>query len=263
MPAQIRALVIGFIGGIFGGLVGLGGGVVMVPLLTLWAGLSQHEAHGTSLAAVIATGIVGAWVYAGRGAVNWSAAAWLAAAAVSASYVSARYASRVPGMRLRKYFGAFLLVVAVLLVLKNRLFWNGGLSGAALPLVLLAIGALAGGIAGLLGVGGGVLIVPLLVLGTGLSQHTAQGTSLAALVLTGVTGTWVYARHGHLRRHILVMLLPGVILGCWLGGHGALGASGWALRLLFAAVLLWLGLRYLGLGAWLRLRVRRPALTSG
>jgi len=125
--------------------------------------------------------------------------------------------------------------------------------------VLLAIGVLGGGIAGLLGVGGGVLIVPLLVLGAGLPQHTAQGTSLAALVLTGMMGTWVYARHGHLRKEILIALLPGVILGCWLGGHGALGTSGWALRLLFAAILAWLGLRYLGLTA--RLRVRRPAFT--
>jgi len=259
MPVPLRALVIGFIGGIFGGLVGLGGGVIMVPLLTLWAGLTQHEAHGTSLAAVIATGIVGAWVYAGRGAVNWSSAAWLAAAAVAASYFSARHASRIPGLRLRRYFGAFLLVVAVLLALKNRLLWTGGVAGTAVPLVLLAIGALSGGIAGLLGVGGGVLIVPLLVLGTGLPQHTAQGTSLAALILTGVMATGVYARHGHLRKKILVTLLPGVVLGCWLGGHGALGTSGSALRLLFAAVLVWLGLRYLGLGTLLR--VGRPALT--
>jgi len=261
MSIQVRALAIGFIGGIFGGLVGLGGGVVMVPLLTLWAGLSQHEAHGTSLAAVIATGIVGAWVYAGRGAVDWSSAAWLAVASVTASYFSARHASRIPAPRLRKYFGAFLLLVAVLLVLKSRLLWSGGLTGTVVPIALLAIGALAGTIAGLLGVGGGVLIVPLLVLGTSLTQHAAQGTSLAALILTGTTGTWVYARHGHFRKDILLMLVLGVVLGCWLGGRGALGTSGSTLRLFFAAILVWLGLRYLGIGTLLR--PGRPAVTSG
>ena len=252
VPFQLRAFIIGLIGGSFGGLVGLGGGVVMVPLFALWAGLSQHEAHGTSLTAVIATGIVGASLYAQEGAVSWPSAGWLAAASVVASFITAQYAARIPDVRLKKFFGVFLLVVAVMLVVKDRLpLLNGG-AGQPLISILLVIGALAGSIAGLLGVGGGVLIVPLLVLTTGLAQHVAQGTSLAALILTGVTGTWVYARHGHFRKDILLALLPGVVLGCWLGGHGALGISGPALRLLFAVVLVWLGARYTDLSSAVR-----------
>lgn len=242
-----RAFIIGLIGGSFGGLVGLGGGVVMVPLLTMWAGLSQHEAHGTSLTAVIVTGAVGAWLYGGHGHVSWWSAGWLAASSVVASFVTAQYAARISGPKLRKFFGAFLLVVAVMLLVRTYLPLAP--EGDARPLiwVLLAIGAMAGAIAGLLGVGGGVLIVPLLVLGTGPSQHVAQGTSLAALVLTGVTGTLVYARHGHFRKDLLIALLPGVVVGCVIGGHGAIGISAPALRVLFALVLVWLGGRYLGL----------------
>jgi uncharacterized membrane protein YfcA len=85
-----------------------------------------------------------------------------------------------------------------------------------------------------------------LVLGTGLSQHVAQGTSLAALILTGVTGTVVYARHGHFRKDLLATLLPGVVVGSWIGGHGAIGIPGPILRIVFAVVLVWLGSRYLG-----------------
>src|SRR3990170_1267177 len=121
IPVHLRAFIIGLIGASFGGLVGLGGWVVMVPLFTMWAGLSQHEAHGTSLTAVIATGIVGATLYAQEGAVSWSSAGWLAAASVVASFITAQYAARIPGARLKKFFGVFLLVVAVMLLVKNRL----------------------------------------------------------------------------------------------------------------------------------------------
>jgi len=249
MPVRtaLRAFIIGLIGGSFGGLVGLGGGVVMVPLFTMWAGLSQHEAHGTSLTAVIVTGTVGAYLYGSHGHVSWSSAGWLAASSVVASFITAQYAARIPGAKLKKFFGAFLLVVAVMLLVRNQLPLTQ--EGDAQPLigVLLAIGAVAGAIAGLLGVGGGVLIVPLLVLGTGLSQHVAQGTSLAALILTGVTGTLVYARHGHFRKNLLVALIPGVVVGSLVGGHGAIGISGSALRVVFAIVLVWLGSRYTGL----------------
>jgi uncharacterized membrane protein YfcA len=258
LTVQQRAFIIGLIGGSFGGLVGLGGGVVMVPLLTLWAGLSQHEAHGTSLTAVIVTGTVGAWLYGNHGHVSWSSAGWLAAGSVVASFITAQYAARIPGAQLKKVFGAFLLVVAVMLLVKDRLSLADGSPGQPLIWVLLVIGALAGAIAGLLGVGGGVLIVPLLVLGTGLSQHVAQGTSLAALILTGVTGTLVYARHGHFRKDILLMLLPGVVVGSWFGGHGAIEISGPALRVVFALVLVWLGAWYTGLGSFVR-----PARPSG
>ena len=221
-------------------------------------GLSQHEAHGTSLAAVIATGAVGAWLYGSHGHVSWMSAGWLAAASVVASFITAQYTARIPGARLRKFFGAFLLVVAVMLLVKDRLPLADGGQREPLTGVLLIIGALAGAIAGLLGVGGGVLIVPLLVLGTGLSQHVAQGTSLAALILTGLAGTCVYARHGHFRKDILVTLLPGVVLGSWLGGHGAVGISGPALRVVFAIVLVWLGARYTGLSS-----IVRPPRSSG
>jgi uncharacterized membrane protein YfcA len=256
MPVStaVRAFIIGLIGGSFGGLVGLGGGVVMVPLFTMWAGLSQHEAHGTSLTAVIATGTVGAWLYGSHGHVSWSSAGWLAASSVVASFITAQYAARIPGGKLKRFFGAFLLIVAVMLLVRNQL--PATQAGEAQPViwVLLLIGAIAGAIAGLLGVGGGVLIVPLLVLGTGLSQHVAQGTSLAALILTGVTGTFVYARHGHFRKDLLIALLPGVVAGSLIGGHGAIGIPGPVLRVVFAIVLVWLGSRYLGLTSLTGLR---------
>jgi uncharacterized membrane protein YfcA len=253
-------MAIGVIAGAFGGLVGVGGGAILLPLLSLWAGLSQHEAQGTSLTAVVATGVVGAWLYGNHGHVSWWSAGWLGVSSVVASFITAQYAARIPGATLKKVFGVFLLAVAVMLLVRNSLPLAQDGDTRPLIWVLLIIGAIAGAIAGLLGVGGGVLIVPLLVLGTGLSQHIAQGTSLAALILTGLTGTLVYARHGHFRKDLLITLLPGVLLGSWLGSHGAIGIPGPTLRVLFALVLVWLGGRYLGVVAPLRLRNQRAAL---
>lgn len=237
----VRAFIIGLIGGSFGGLVGVGGSVLLVPLFTLWAGFSHHEAHGTSLTAVAVTGIVGAGLYGTHGNVHWADAGWLGVSSAVASFISAQYASRLSGARLRKLFGAFLLVVAGMLLVRDYLPLTHAQQGRPLVWVLLVIGGGAGSLAGLLGVGGGLLIVPLLVLSAGLTQHVAQGTSLAALILTGVTGTLVYARHGHIRKDLLVALLPGVVLGSWIGSHGAIGIPGPALRVIFAIVLVWLG----------------------
>jgi uncharacterized membrane protein YfcA len=244
---QLRALIIGIIGGSFGGLVGLGGGVVMVPLFTMWAGLSQHEAHGTSLAAVIVTGTVGAWLYGNHGHVLWASAGWLAAASVVASFFTAQYAARISGARLRVFFGVFLLIAAVMLLVRDHLPLTDVGRGQPAVWILLAIGAFAGAIAGLMGVGGGVLVVPLLVLAAGVGQHLAQGTSLAAMILTGVTATAVYARHGHFRKDIILALLPGVVAGSWIGSHSAIDIPGSTLRVLFALILIWLGGRYAGL----------------
>ncbi|MBA4419429.1 MAG: permease, partial [Syntrophus sp. (in: bacteria)] len=68
---QFGGLVTGFSGGLLGGFVGIGGGIVMIPLMTHFLRLTQHQAHGTSLVAIIFTASIGAVTYATHGDVNW------------------------------------------------------------------------------------------------------------------------------------------------------------------------------------------------
>ena len=89
MSTSVRTLFIGIIGGFFGSLVGLGGAVVIIPLLTGWARVTQHKAHVTSLVAVVFTGIVGSLAYARGGAVDLSLALTVAAAATLSTIVAA------------------------------------------------------------------------------------------------------------------------------------------------------------------------------
>jgi len=236
---------IGLIAGSFGALVGLGGGVLMVPMLVGWARLSQHRAHGTSLMAVAGTAIVGSTSYALGGHVDYLAAGLLALTAIATARWGARYTQKLEPASLRRIFGYFLMLTAFLLPLKQQLphVADGG-AGWLSWIVLLLSGALAGFLSGLLGIGGGTVMVPALVLGAGLPQQTAQGTALLAMVLPSLTGAYTHWRLGHVDRAIAPSLLAGIVLGAFLGGQVALGIPEGILRWIFAAVLFWTGLRY-------------------
>ncbi len=237
---------IGFAAGGFGALLGLGGGVIIVPALTAFLKLPQHQAHGTSLVAVSLTAVVGSLSYALGGSVKWPAALLLTVTAMGAARLGAGYTRRLDARALRRFFGVFLLVVAMVLPFKHQLpHVRAGGAGALTWVLLLLAGGLAGFLSGLLGVGGGTVMVPSLVLGAGLDQHLAQGTSLAAMVLPSLIGAYTHFSLGHVRREVVPGLLLGVITGAFLGGRVALALPELGLRLLFAGILVWMGVRYL------------------
>jgi len=241
----LTSFFIGIAAGVFGGLVGVGGGVVMVPLLTAVAGLSQHEAHAASLAGVVVTGLGGALTYWAGGAVSLNVALVLASVAVLATYAAAHYASRIPALRLRAFFGGFLIFAAVLLLLKDELLSLRAPQGSWSTAFLIVTGMLVGVTSGLLGIGGGALMVPLLVIGLGMTQHLAQGTSLAAMVPSGISGTIAHMRTGSLRADAVLGLVPGIALGSWTGGRLALGMASGTLQMVFSVVLVLLGIEYI------------------
>lgn len=108
-----KSVFTGLAGGFFSGLTGVGGGAVMVPLLTGLLRLPQHLAHGTSLAIVVfvgAAGLAGYWLTAN---VDWSLALWLSMGASLGAYLGAITMTRLAPRSLRLMFGLFLLMVAV------------------------------------------------------------------------------------------------------------------------------------------------------
>ncbi|WP_135256649.1 sulfite exporter TauE/SafE family protein [Thermus caldilimi] len=240
------SFLIGVLGGGFGGLVGLGGGVVMIPLMVGVFKLSQHKAHGTSLVAVFFTGLMGALTYGLQGSLNLKAALFLAATAILTARLGARYAHSLPEAELKRAFGLFLLLVAFLLLLKPYLAPVGLVRGEALQdLALLVAGGLTGFLSGMMGVGGGTIMVPAMVLVLGMDQHTAQGTSLLAMVPASLVGAYTHYRLGNVDTLLAPGLVPGVLLGTFLGGEAAHFLPEATLRLVFAMVLLWTSWRYL------------------
>jgi uncharacterized protein len=110
------SFLIGFLAGFFGGLVGLGGGVIMIPLIVSIIKLDQHGAHGTSLVALVFTGISGAVAYDVKGFVDVTAAALIATAARVTARSGADGAHSLLGWKLKRDFGGFLMFASLLML---------------------------------------------------------------------------------------------------------------------------------------------------
>jgi uncharacterized protein len=236
---------IGFISGVFGGLVGLGGGVLMIPLMVSIKKLGQHKAHGTSMVALVFTGIIGATIYAMHNAVDVLASVFLSVAALWPARYGAKYCHGLPELKLKRAFGIFLILVSIFILLKPYLPFlpHSGMSISKV-LILLMTGATTGFVSGLMGVGGGPIMIVGMVLLAGFDQHTAQGSSLLAMVPSGAVGAFTHWRLGNVETGILDGLILGIILGTYIGGSFAHVLPEYTLRIIFAVVLVWTGSRY-------------------
>ncbi len=176
------------------------------------------------------------------------AAGLLAAAAIFSARFGALYAQALPEWQLKRAFGCFLICVSLLLLSIPYLSQLACLShpasaGWGKAAVLLACGVVAGFISGMMGVGGGALMIPPMVLLVGLNQYTAQGSSLMAMAPAGAVGAYTHRRLGNVVTRILPGLIPGILLGAYLGGSLAHLLAEAQLRLIFGATLIWLGTR--------------------
>src|SRR5580700_1617008 len=110
----------------------------------------------------------------------------------------------------------------------------------------LLLGAFIGVVSGLVGIGGGALLIPALVFGYGMTQHKAQGTSLAMLLLpAGIFAFWKYYKAGDVDVRLAILIAVGFALGGWIGGSWAVHISDVALRRGFAVVLILVAVRML------------------
>src|SRR4029079_18920413 len=110
-----KLLAIGIGGGVLSGLLGVEGGIVMVPLLVLWAGYAQREAHAISLGAIIPISVAGIATYGVAGEVRWWYALGLAAGSIVGARIGAGILARIGERLLKVVFGVFLVAVAALL----------------------------------------------------------------------------------------------------------------------------------------------------
>lgn len=189
-PRQIVVYIgIGLLAGLMSGLFGVGGGTLIVPMLVLLLAFDQRLASGTSLAAVVPTAIVGIVSYASNDEVAWIPAVILAAGAVIGAQVGTWLLHRLSLGFLRWMFIAFLIAVMV------NLFFDIPSRSAVLELTWLSgtglavAGVITGVLSGILGVGGGIIIVPVMIMLFGMSDLVAKGTSLVMIVPTSVSGT--------------------------------------------------------------------------
>ncbi|BDV31535.1 sulfite exporter TauE/SafE family protein [Microbacterium terricola] len=185
----VACIVIGLLAGLLSGLFGVGGGTIIVPMLVLLLHFDQRLAVGTSLAAIVPTASVGVISYAVHGSVAWIPALILAAGAIVGAQIGTWLLPRISQTALRWGFVVFmvLVVVSLFLVVPSR---DAGIELTPLSIVgLVALGLFTGTLSGLLGVGGGVVVVPALIIVFGASDLIAKGTSLLMMIPAAVSGT--------------------------------------------------------------------------
>jgi uncharacterized membrane protein YfcA len=182
-------IAVGLIGGLLSGLFAIGGGIVMVPLLTTFAKLNQRVAAATSLAAIVPTSIVGSFAYLAAGEVDVAAASIVSLGAIVGAIVGSVLLKRIPLTWLRWLFIAFILVVAA------RLFFITPVRGDPIDLSptivvqYVILGLAMGILSALFGIGGGIIAVPAFISVFAISDLVAKGTSLAVMIPTSVVGT--------------------------------------------------------------------------
>ena len=250
-----RALLIGLTAGLGGGLASLGGGTLAIPLMVALLGLDAFRARGTALALALISALVASLVYLHGGQIDWHAVVWIALpSALLTPWVAARTEHLRNGQLLR-LFGLVLIGGALALLARDAAGLRPWVSADLAPPYLLLVGVIEGLVTGSVGVSGGPVLAPLLVLGLGMPQQLAQGCSLASRIPAILTGLGENLRHGHVCWRCLPALAVGATLGAWAGGQLALRLPEATLRHLFALLLMLLGLHYLWRGP-------RPAATD-
>lgn len=227
------------------GFMGVGGGVVLVPAMVYVLQMDQHTAQGTSLFLQLPPlGLGALLMYTKKSQVNLKAGGICALGILIGGYLGSKVAVRIPSNDLRTMFGLFLILAAALAWRKHETLksskqsWNS--RGQLIGVLVMSTGV--GVASGLFGVGGGVLLVPLLVILFGFDQHIAQGTSLVALVPpTGLLAFLNYASAGKVAWTTGLWIMPGVLLGGTVGAHLAEELSSHRLRRAVAILILAIG----------------------
>lgn len=237
----IICLMLGMGLGLCGGLLGIGGGLIAIPLLRYLFDMPQAYAQGTALIMIIPNVLLSFIQYKRRNKIDSKKTLLLCAIASVTAFFTANWATSLDTDRLALFFSLFLFVIAFYYLAKT--LWFRQKSRVVLPLTFLPLlGILSGITSGLFTVGGALVVVPLLVMLFAYTQTQAQGTALALVVPGGLAALVSYALVGNIAWHIGIPLALGGIVSVSWGVTLAHKLHPGILKLCFSAVLVVVGL---------------------
>lgn len=241
---KLKYLAIGIITGLLSGLMGIGGGVIMIPLMATFLPFTQHQIHGISLTVVMFTAIVGALTYGWQGNIDLLLALELAIGGMIGARIGATWVNSIPGPQLRRIFGGFLVLAGLRMVLPSPPAANWLVNlGPWTAAINVGLGLMVGILSGILGVGGGFILVPILALLLGLEQHLAQGISLAYIIPTAIVGAYTYYRKGNVVLSAVPWVAGASLLTVILGSALAHAMDSVLLRQVFGIFLSLIGIQ--------------------
>lgn len=272
MENGLILLVTGIAAGVFSGMFGIGGGVIIVPVLIVFLGFTPVSAIATSLAALmLPVGLLAVLAYQRQKLVDLRSSGLIALGLLTTSFIGASITLSLPADTLKQLYGVFLVIMgwrfaeprkylrerqAVLAAqtagtgvstpaVTETLVMTSGDAEAVVPWhVVLIVGLVAGVLSGMFGIGGGVVIVPALVTLLKYDQKLAVGTSLGALLLpVGLPGVLNYYQAGQLDLAVALPVALGLAIGALGGARIALGLPSKTVKRLY-------GLFLMIVGAW-------------
>jgi uncharacterized membrane protein YfcA len=243
--------VFGFLIAILASLTGIGGGIFIVPVLTLLYEFVPANAVGTSLTTIVFTAIAAALNYARQRRIYWRTGLVLASITVPGAYLGAWLTTQLQPRDLGLIFGFFLIFVAVYIIAdlsnvrrsknqaetKQRSDSEMVRSGKT-----IALGAglsFFGGLAsGLLGIGGGLLVVPIMTFAMGMSIHLATATSMFTMIFTSISGVVQHYQASHINFESALLLALGAVFGAQVGAYTSKKISSKNLRRVFGIIVI-------------------------
>jgi uncharacterized membrane protein YfcA len=242
MMQGVTGLVSGTLVGFSLGLVGGGGSILAVPLMVYVVGVPDaHVAIGTSAIAVAANAAANLSNHARGGTVLWSCAMLFAAAGTMGALAGSMLGKMLEGERLLALFALLMLLIAgLMLKTRSRIGLTMVKMNRANTLAIVGLGFATGTLSGFFGVGGGFLIVPALMLATGMSIMNAISSSLVAVTAFGLTTAASYAWSGFVSWGLAGLFVAGGLAGGLIGTHLAqlLSTRRGALNSVFAAIII-------------------------
>ena len=263
---------IGLVAGAMGSMLGVGGGIIIVPFLTLVLRLPIHVAIGSSLVAIVATSSTATYLYAKDRLTNIKLALLLSTATTPGAIVGGLIAAITAAPVLSVLFGLVLTYIAYTMMTRHSLIaedlasketsaqpsdssassLSSSLAGSFYDRYLsqtvsykvnriregLGASFFSGVLSSLLGIGGGIINVPVMHLVMGIPMKATIATSSFVIAITTAVGALIYYYYGLLQPVVLAPLVIAVILGAWLGSELTQRAAGALLRRIFGILLL-------------------------
>ncbi len=255
MVPLIETMALGLLIGVVAAILGIGGGVFLVPTLHMLLGLDMHKAVGTSLFVILFLSSSAALSYSRKKLILWKLALIFECGSTIGAYVGARTSSIMPSYWLKMCFSIVLLYTAYRMWRgKGKQPLKGSQGGSSVEatynfrdptflVILIGLGFIAGFLSGLLGIGGGVVKVPIMSLILGLPMHNAVATSAFMITITALVGSSSHFAMGNVEYMTGLALAPFVMLGSHLGTRISVRLRGRIISRLFAVLIAFVALR--------------------
>jgi uncharacterized protein len=240
----IFLIVIGLAAGTIGAMLGVGGGIIMVPALT-FLGITPSQIASTSLFAVTSTSISSTIEYSKQKRIDYRLGLLMAAIAVPGAVIGAWLSSDITQGSFRFSFGILLMLAGIYVLYKNSILKDRDKKSMGLKsrhYLAIAAGSFGAGIiSSLFGVGGGIIFVPLMLLILGLGMHRAAATSQLTLMVTSIAGVTTHVILGHPDYIYAIALSVGAFAGGQIGARLSKSAKEALLQKVLGAILIAVG----------------------